>query len=80
MTVDRRNYSGPDVLDKKLEKTLPTTYLNRLKQMPSAAYLLNPQQPGQLHCAKRGKLMVMAAGNVSSLLDPCFESGSISIL
>lgn len=68
MTIDRRKYSGPNVLDEKVEKTVPAAYLNRLKQMPSAAYLLNPQTPGQLHCAKRGKLMVMAAGNVSALL------------
>lgn len=66
MTIDRRNYSGPDVLDPKVEKTLPITYLNRLQQMPSAAYLLNPSKPGKLHCAKRGKLMVMAAGKVGS--------------
>lgn len=67
MTIDRSKYSGPNVLDEKVEKTVPAAYLNRLQQMPSAAYLLNPQTPGQLHCAKRGKLMVMAAGNVSAL-------------
>lgn len=66
MTVNRSNYSGPDSLDPKIEKTLPAHYIKRLQDMPSAAYLFNPTQPGQLHCAKRGKLMVMAAGNVSN--------------
>lgn len=67
MTVDRKNYSGPDVLDPKIEKALPNHCVKRLQEMPSAAYLLNPNQPGQLYCAKRGKLMVMAAGNVSNV-------------
>lgn len=67
MTVDRKNYSGPDVLDPKIEKALPNHCVKRLQEMPSAAYLLNPNQPGQLYCAKRGKLMVMAAGNVSHI-------------
>lgn len=65
MTVDRNNYSGPDFLDPKIEKALPTHCIKRLQDMPSVAYLLNPNQPGRLYCAKRGKLMVMAAGNVS---------------
>lgn len=73
MTVNRSDYSGPDSLDPKIEKVLPTHYIKRLQDMPSAAYLFNPSQPGQLHCAKRGKLMVMAAGNVSHVASTRFH-------
>lgn len=76
MTLDRKNYTGPDFLDAKIEKALPASCIKRLQEMPTAAYILNPHQPGQLHCAKRGKLMVMAAGNVSHI---CFQPDFVGL-
>lgn len=65
MTYNRKNYSGPHELDDGIRKGLSPHCLKRLEDMPTAAYLLNEHVPGTLHCAKRGKLLVMAAGNVS---------------
>lgn len=69
MSVERSQYSGPQGVDPTVKESLPVRYIDRLQQeIPEGLYLLNPARPGPLFCAKRGKLLVVAAGNVSRFL------------
>lgn len=73
LTVNREQYSGPTKLVKKPEPlkdyhfTPPSSYSISRSRGRDWEYLLNPNKPGPLFCETRGKLLVMAAGNVGFL-------------
>lgn len=70
LTVDRSKYSGPTQFNAKLEPPRKWCYTPPSKHSISRSrgqeweYLLNPNKPGPLFCESRGKLLVIAAGNV----------------
>lgn len=70
LTVDRSEYSGPTQLSSKPKPprdwcyTPPSKHSVSRSQSQEWEYLLNPNKPGPLFCESRGKLLVVAAGNV----------------